>query len=1099
MKYSKFLEVAQRADGFAELQKYFINYSGLKDIILKVEMMSQKKVVDSDADLESDLRKQYNDIIAADIAKIDEISRRLISKLDQDFKDLGRTLPPAPTKLGKDGEVLPNVQISRQNSSGSEREELYAKARLVKQYCELNSEGVRKIAKKYDKRGGGSSEQDKRIAEMKTKAFGDGSIDRIIDTIETQLISEGKIQPDNERTALCQKEGVHIGYAADEDAGIVSKFVQVLGVVFTNALTHQPDAVVIEMVDPATETMEDGAEKTAAYRAAVDKWALKEMKSTGKTWGEKNCQEKILTVLMTTAKLMLVALLLYMFIISLGLMGNAFKVLGGKSSGRAFRQSELFSNPVASLSLGILATVLVQSSSTSTSVIITMAAADLVSMTNAIPMIMGANIGTAVTASIVSLAQIGDREQYRRAFGGAIVHYCFNILTVVILLPLEVVTGMLQVMSKAMVDGFGISNDDEKGGQQDFLKVITKPISSRLLQVDKKLVTKIAQEADPVKLAKLEATSIIKNSQSNGAHLFMDTPMSENAAGVLLIIVSLLFLSICLILLVKTLQSVFKGRAAIWIGKFLNLEIKSCPLIGDYILMTFGMGLTILMQSSSVTTSTLTPLVGIGLIRVEKMFPFTIGANIGTTVTGILAALASSNMEIGFQVAMAHLLFNVIGTMMWFMVPAMRVVPLSMAKFLGNIAAEVKIFPVLLIIFAWVGCPGGLLMLCTAGVGVVAVVGGLLMSFVLAVIATIWLRFYFPRFLPQMLLGNPRWLPPSMCLGDEEESRREVWFRGSGGGGGAESNEVSTDNKKGSWWQAPMAWGSGWFILMALAVAVPNCQWANLKYPKFDGRDHVGIGAWQACSKMYEGEVKWAPARAECSQLDLQTCAGIDGCQDTGFSDKKGSNEAYENSWKACREKCSPKTWESHCSSLGCAGSAHAVQCTNVTAAVHVNYEVAYSTKTAPAWPAGSNCKAVSELCDNSSKLGQAGDFGWAGFVFIFLGQFLLMGQGSIGNKQRACKVLVASLASFCLAWTFLLVSFGIFATTLGSTATCTIMDASATGAILATGNFGDIVKGSGSYGYMFVIGSWILTTLVVGVVGHRVFTTRLNMKTAVQ
>merc|ERR1719409_1485510 len=145
-------------------------------------------------------------------------------------------------------------------------------------------------------------------------------------------------------------------------------------------------------------------------------------------------------------------------------------------------------------------------------------------------------------------------------------------------------------------------------------------------------------------------------------------------------------------LLVKTLQSIFKGRVAIWMGKFLNLEIKSVPLIGDYILMVFGMGLTILMQSSSVTTSALTPLVGIGLIRVEKMFPFTIGANIGTTVTGVLAALASSNMKIGLQVAICHVLFNFIGTLIWFPIPFLRAVPLNMAKVPGSLAADLTWF-----------------------------------------------------------------------------------------------------------------------------------------------------------------------------------------------------------------------------------------------------------------------------------------------------------------------------------------------------------------------------------------------------------------------
>merc|ERR1719432_175333 len=111
----------------------------------------------------------------------------------------------------------------------------------------------------------------------------------------------------------------------------------------------------------------------------------------------------------------------------------------------------------------------------------------------------------------------------------------------------------------------------------------------------------------------------------------------------------------------------------------LNLEFKSVPYVGDYVLLLFGVVVTILFQSSSITTSTLTPLVGIGLIKLDKMFPFTVGANIGTTITGILSALASSNIGIGMRVALAHLLFNIFGTLIWFPVPMIRNVPLAMA------------------------------------------------------------------------------------------------------------------------------------------------------------------------------------------------------------------------------------------------------------------------------------------------------------------------------------------------------------------------------------------------------------------------------------
>merc|ERR1719440_385869 len=153
--------------------------------------------------------------------------------------------------------------------------------------------------------------------------------------------------------------------------------------------------------------------------------------------------------------------LLYLFIVSLGLMGSAFKILAGKTAGESFRNQEIFDNPFAGLVLGILVTVLVQSSSTSTSIIITMTAAGLMEVKNAIPMIMGANIGTSVTNTIVSVGQIGNKDEYRRAFAGATVHDCFNILTVLVLLPIEAVTGILRHLAAALVAAFGITDDQE--------------------------------------------------------------------------------------------------------------------------------------------------------------------------------------------------------------------------------------------------------------------------------------------------------------------------------------------------------------------------------------------------------------------------------------------------------------------------------------------------------------------------------------------------------------------------------------------------------------------------------------------------------------
>ena len=114
-----------------------------------------------------------------------------------------------------------------------------------------------------------------------------------------------------------------------------------------------------------------------------------------------------------------------------------FRILGGKNIGALFSDSELLTNPVVGLMIGVLVTVLVQSSSTSTSIIVGLMSAGAPVRT-AIPMIMGANIGTSVTNIIVALTQAGDREQFKRAFACANVHDMFNWLTAATLLALGI-------------------------------------------------------------------------------------------------------------------------------------------------------------------------------------------------------------------------------------------------------------------------------------------------------------------------------------------------------------------------------------------------------------------------------------------------------------------------------------------------------------------------------------------------------------------------------------------------------------------------------------------------------------------------------------
>ncbi|KAG7338153.1 Na+/phosphate symporter [Nitzschia inconspicua] len=131
------------------------------------------------------------------------------------------------------------------------------------------------------------------------------------------------------------------------------------------------------------------------------------------------------------------------------------------------------------------------------------------------------------------------------------------------------------------------------------------------------------------------------------------------------------------------------------LGMSTRIIYKSTNING-YLAMLIGCALTILVQSSSITTSTFTPLVGLGVIRLEQMYPLTLGANIGTTITALLAALLSTTEAL--QVALSHLFFNVSGIIVYYPIPLLRKVPLHAARQLGRATRIWRGFPIMYII-----------------------------------------------------------------------------------------------------------------------------------------------------------------------------------------------------------------------------------------------------------------------------------------------------------------------------------------------------------------------------------------------------------------
>jgi len=421
------------------------------------------------------------------------------------------------------------------------------------------------------------------------------------------------------------------------------------------------------------------------------------------------------------------AFFLYFFLVGLSILGTAAKILGGCSAGGLLGDD---TNPVAAVVIGELATALVQSSSTTTSIVVSLVGADAFGVRTGIYMIMGANIGTSVTNTIVAMGQMGDGDQLERAFAGATVHDIFNLLAVSVLFPLELVSGYLYRLTKAMLPESVSSGDKWEGP----VKKIVGPLSNMIIKANKDVIKDVAtgkvescdqyypvvcvdgvesykncaskcdSDAGDVKLVDCGRVGLITCDKGSGnCPAFFQNgaeKQDDTISGGVCLFLSLVLLITCLMGLVNVLQRGLLGMSTRIIHKATN--------VNGFIAILIGTGVTVLVQSSSITTSVLTPLVGVGVIQVEQMFPLTLGANIGTTVTGLLASLVSDNVN-ALQVALAHFFFNVSGILIWYPIPFMRNVPLRGCKAMGRGTRRSRLLPPIYIIIVFFILPLGLL------------------------------------------------------------------------------------------------------------------------------------------------------------------------------------------------------------------------------------------------------------------------------------------------------------------------------------------------------------------------------------------------------
>ncbi|UCD56650.1 MAG: Na/Pi symporter [Candidatus Hydrogenedentota bacterium] len=368
--------------------------------------------------------------------------------------------------------------------------------------------------------------------------------------------------------------------------------------------------------------------------------------------------------------------LIYCFLLSISLMGDAFRLFG---EGFAERLFAFAGNRFVGLFIGILTTALVQSSSFTTSVVVGLVGGGILDVKLAVPIMMGANIGTSVTNTLVAHGHITRKEEFRRAAEGALIHDILNVLVVIVLFPLEMMFGFLEKAARVATELFG-----GIGG---------------------------ATFTSPIKAAVKPASHFVVESVTTLIH----APTPIQATVVLLFALLILFMSLYLI--VKVLKSLVLARVEAFFNTYIFRNAALSLLV--------GLVVTSLVQSSSVTTSLIVPMAAAGVLTLEQIFPYTLGANVGTTVTAILASLATvsaGNMG-GVTIAFTHLLFNVFGIFIFYPI---RFIPLGLARELGRRTAENRFFPLLYVITVFFYIPGICIYLSKFGltfIGVLLLIG----------------------------------------------------------------------------------------------------------------------------------------------------------------------------------------------------------------------------------------------------------------------------------------------------------------------------------------------------------------------------------------
>lgn len=342
----------------------------------------------------------------------------------------------------------------------------------------------------------------------------------------------------------------------------------------------------------------------------------------------------------------MVLLLLYLLLFAVSVIGNGFEIASGGAASQLF---SFATNPIIALMIGIVATSAIQSSSTVTSIIVGLVAGGL-PLSMAIPMVMGANVGTSLTSTIVSLGHVRDGEEFKRAFSAATVHDSFNVFAVILILPIELIFHPLENASLWIAESFSSDVAAAEVGISsfNFISFAISPLVNMLMW----------------------SSSLIPG-------IWQGLVLITIGVGMILLVVHGIG---------KILRELMTGKAL----EIMKTAVGRGPISG----IGAGSLITILVQSSSTSTALIVPMAGSGVMNMKQIYPFTLGGNIGTTITAMIAATAITGPTavLGFQIALVHFLFNILAILLIFCIPILHNIPPNVAEKMAEMTQKNKWF-----------------------------------------------------------------------------------------------------------------------------------------------------------------------------------------------------------------------------------------------------------------------------------------------------------------------------------------------------------------------------------------------------------------------